>query len=162
MYSGRFSPYCVDELMNNHTSCTQLENTSSCTSTHHGWSDSFSGPYSTPNDVSISNCIPTSYTNHQTSLPANNQQNLSDINHNPDYSALLSLSGAYIAQPYCTPTTTHGDQHLSHHDKDARGRKRPLTGKPAYSYVSLIYMAIQNSPGQQATLKEIIQYIKHK
>ena len=44
-----------------------------------------------------------------------------------------------------------------------RVRKRPLlAGKPAYSYISLICMAMQHAPGQQATLKEIISFIEQK
>ena len=34
--------------------------------------------------------------------------------------------------------------------------------KPAYSYVSLIYMAIKSTPEEQATLKEIISYIEKR
>ena len=34
--------------------------------------------------------------------------------------------------------------------------------KPAYSYVSLIYMAIKSTPEEQATLKEIISYIENR
>ncbi len=42
-----------------------------------------------------------------------------------------------------------------------RARKRPMeSGKPAYSYIALICMAIANSPNQRATLREIISYIE--
>ena len=34
--------------------------------------------------------------------------------------------------------------------------------KPAYSYVSLIYMAIKSTPEEQATLKEIISFIENR
>ena len=34
--------------------------------------------------------------------------------------------------------------------------------KPSYSYVNLIYMAIKSTPGEQATLKEIILYIENR
>ena len=42
-----------------------------------------------------------------------------------------------------------------------RVRKRPLeSGKPPYSYIALICMAIANSPDGKATLREIIEYIE--
>jgi forkhead box protein E len=44
-----------------------------------------------------------------------------------------------------------------------RTRKKPLeSGKPPYSYITLICMAISNSPGKMATLREIIEYVENR
>ena len=45
----------------------------------------------------------------------------------------------------------------------SRPRKRPLeSGKPPYSYIALICMAIANHPEKEVTLREIIDYITNR
>ncbi len=56
---------------------------------------------------------------------------------------------------------TSSSDKLSINTGDRRVRKRPLeSGKPPYSYIALICMAIANSTDNCATLRDIIDYIE--
>jgi forkhead box protein E len=46
--------------------------------------------------------------------------------------------------------------------KHKRERKRDIRGKPPYSYIALIAMAIANSPEQKSTLNEIYSFIEDR
>lgn len=60
----------------------------------------------------------------------------------------------------CHPNPTDDKLYVA---SGGRVRKRPLeSGKPPYSYIALICMAISNIPGGQATLREITDFIQDK